>query len=240
MFAHAWFQHRQVFWNVEANEGLYIFFKTVCDVYSLILEDNYTVPPEAEGISAEERQTSEEKGVHSDVSVSSRHSSVVEKSKEDIHEPTNESAEATTTISTGATTRRHKHTPSTGSSVTTILEGEEEEPKGNPDSPLPPTLQQPIQHPAPEPSKMSTSLPFRFAPSEVEEKSEGEDLSGPAHEKPHEQQDEDKDREGASEKIDAQVPEDKDEVKAEAQEVAQEETSGAGNTEGKANVVESE
>lgn len=50
IFAHAWFKHRQVFWQVEGNEGLYMFFKTVCDVYHLMPEDSYTVPPEAEGI----------------------------------------------------------------------------------------------------------------------------------------------------------------------------------------------
>jgi hypothetical protein len=43
IFAHAWFQHRDMFWNVEARTGLYIFFKTVCDYYGLIPEDNYTI-----------------------------------------------------------------------------------------------------------------------------------------------------------------------------------------------------
>jgi hypothetical protein len=50
IFAHAWFQHRAVFWDVESKGGLYVFFKTVCDVYNLIPVENYTVPPEAEGI----------------------------------------------------------------------------------------------------------------------------------------------------------------------------------------------
>lgn len=49
IFAHAWYQHRAVFWQVESQTGLYVFFKTVCDVYQLIPEDNYTVPAEAEG-----------------------------------------------------------------------------------------------------------------------------------------------------------------------------------------------
>ena len=48
IFAHAWFQHRSVFWRVEGRTGLYIFFKTVCDEFRLIPEDSYTVPPEAE------------------------------------------------------------------------------------------------------------------------------------------------------------------------------------------------
>src|SRR5205814_4574572 len=50
IFAHAWFQHRSVFWQVESQTGLYVFFKTVCDQYSLIPENGYTLPPEAEGI----------------------------------------------------------------------------------------------------------------------------------------------------------------------------------------------
>ena len=50
IFAHAWFQHREVFWRVEGKSGLYVLFKTVTDSYNLIPEDSYTVPPEAEGI----------------------------------------------------------------------------------------------------------------------------------------------------------------------------------------------
>ena len=50
IFAHAWFQHRGVFWEVEGRTGLYVFFKTVCDVHGLIEPTNYTVPGEAEGI----------------------------------------------------------------------------------------------------------------------------------------------------------------------------------------------
>lgn len=50
IFAHAWFSHRDAFWRVEAKTGLYQLFKTVCDEYRLIQEDNYTIPPEAEGI----------------------------------------------------------------------------------------------------------------------------------------------------------------------------------------------
>ncbi|KAJ5974466.1 hypothetical protein N7481_011676 [Penicillium waksmanii] len=56
IFAHAWFQHRNVFWEVEGNDGLYVFFKTVCDMYNLIPEDNYTIPAEAEGLDATEPQ----------------------------------------------------------------------------------------------------------------------------------------------------------------------------------------
>ncbi|KAJ9142856.1 Mob1/phocein [Coniochaeta hoffmannii] len=52
IFAHAWFQHRGVFWSVEGQTGLYVFFKTVCDLYDLLPAENYKLPPEAEGLEA--------------------------------------------------------------------------------------------------------------------------------------------------------------------------------------------
>jgi hypothetical protein len=124
IFAHAWFQHRDVFWTVEGTDGLYIFFKTVCDVYQLIPEDNYTIPPEAEG----EREDAEETPVNATAP------EVMHLLKKNPSENTSPHPEAdvNTTISVGATTRRHKHTPSTGSHVTTIAEGpEEEEPEAD-------------------------------------------------------------------------------------------------------------
>ena len=128
IFAHAWFQHRGVFWQVEGHDGLYVFFKTVCDAYALIPEDNYTIPPEAEGhglnletpISTVSPQVSILK--NSNLPANAERNGT-ETSGQEIHTE----SEPTTTISTGATTRRHKHTPSTGTNVTTITEGEEEE-----------------------------------------------------------------------------------------------------------------
>ena len=116
IFAHAWFQHRQVFWHVESHEGLYILFKTVCDVYSLIQEENYTIPPEAEGLIAEKKEDEVQEG-----------KAVLKKGGIDSDDASGEDTDATTTISTGATTRRHKQTPSMGSAVTTITEGDEED-----------------------------------------------------------------------------------------------------------------
>lgn len=49
IYAHAWFQHRDMFWRVESKTGLYILFKIVCDEYGLIPPENYTIPAEAEG-----------------------------------------------------------------------------------------------------------------------------------------------------------------------------------------------
>lgn len=115
IFAHAWFQHRAVFWQVEGNEGLYILLKTVCDVYSLIPEENYTISPEAEGIVS---TTTTEDAATDGTAILENHEDEEEKGTD---------ADTETAISTGATTRRHKHTPSTGSLVPTIAEGDEED-----------------------------------------------------------------------------------------------------------------
>ena len=128
IFAHAWFQHRGVFWQVEGHEGLYVFFKTVCDVYQLIPEDNYTIPSEAEGGDDTMETPVERK------SPEMGRMSLLKKGGEDGQRDLQEDGEGepTMTVSVGATTRRHKHTPSTGSHVTTIAEGpEEEEPPSN-------------------------------------------------------------------------------------------------------------
>ncbi|RJE20297.1 Mob1 family [Aspergillus sclerotialis] len=113
IFAHAWFQHRDVFWEVEGHDGLYIFFKTVCDMYNLIPEDNYTVPPEAEGQDAQQPTEQETKD--------GRRLTILRKDDDTpsylMPEPTD---------APGATTRRHKHSPSTGSRVTTIAESAED------------------------------------------------------------------------------------------------------------------
>lgn len=112
IFAHAWFQHRQSFWEVEGTEGLYILFKTVCDAYALIPEENYTISPEAEGIISVPEEEKEGK-------------TILKKSVEE--DAKSDDSDAASTVSTGATTRRHKNTPSTGAAVPTIAEGDEDD-----------------------------------------------------------------------------------------------------------------
>ncbi|KAJ5150215.1 hypothetical protein N7448_001793 [Penicillium atrosanguineum] len=116
IFAHAWFQHRDVFWEVEGHDGLYIFFKTVCDLFSLIPEDNYTIPLEAEGPDAVQPEDDEP--------VETKRLTILRKDNEDPFAGGVEGMDPS--ISTGATTRRHKHSPSTGSRVTTITESAED------------------------------------------------------------------------------------------------------------------
>lgn len=113
IFAHAWFQHREVFWLVEGKTGLYGFFKTVCDVYGLIQVENYTIPPEAEGGGREEGEEEQGRG----------------KMARDMEPAGNY------TVAEGNTTKRHRHPPQerpgSGHSVsTTIKEEAEEEEEG--------------------------------------------------------------------------------------------------------------
>ena len=169
IYAHAWFQHREVFWKVEGKHGLYIFFKTVCDVYDLIPSDNFTIPPEAqtsreeaEAIAAaqaraeaaaaaaqaganaaipgtEEEEQSEtpiqtrspgmnelgevanlrHEHTQAPVTTSALHPDLAQQKPADVSTPV--------LVSTAATTRRHRSSPSTGSQVTTIQEGVEED-----------------------------------------------------------------------------------------------------------------
>lgn len=114
IFAHAWFKHREVFWQVEGNDGLYVFFKTVCDVYHLMPEDSYTVPPEAEGIEPRPPPPAEEPA-------EVRRVTIMKKEDEgSLHSSLEDANDA------GATTRRHKQSPSTDLRATTIAESAED------------------------------------------------------------------------------------------------------------------
>lgn len=120
IFAHAWFQHRDMFWKVEGRTGLYVFFKTVCDVYGLIPEDNYTIPAQAEGV----EPPSETKSSIPPLIL-----------KREPDEPGQYDADTATTLGglkdhslSSATTKRHRHSPSLGATaVQTVVEENEEE-----------------------------------------------------------------------------------------------------------------
>ncbi|KAF7586141.1 hypothetical protein BBP40_009412 [Aspergillus hancockii] len=166
IFAHAWFQHRDVFWQVEGHDGLYIFFKTVCDLYSLIPEDNYTVPAEAEG--ADHIQPVQEQ-------TDGRRMTILRKENEGslaaaIEEPPS------------ATTRRHKNTPSMSSRVTTIrdvttisesAEDDEQHPKqqesekaAEPEQ-KEPEPQLPVETATKEPKESTEQAPAAYTESQV-------------------------------------------------------------------------
>lgn len=121
IFAHAWYSHRDVFWHVEGRTGLYIFYKTVCDVYGLVPEDNYTIPPEAEGIDL----NSETKPTAPPLILKREPSD----SGSQISDNTLAGAMSDHSLSTAGTTKRHRHSPSVGATIvhTVVEENEEEE-----------------------------------------------------------------------------------------------------------------
>ncbi|KAG5986803.1 hypothetical protein E4U43_005344 [Claviceps pusilla] len=117
IFAHAWFQHRSVFWSIEGQSGLYILFKAVCDLYDLLPSENYKLPPEAEGLDGTPAEPE-----------------VVEKPPPVIIKPPSQQRQSvlpdddSLPPSSRSTTRRHiRSSPSTGSAVTTVLETDEED-----------------------------------------------------------------------------------------------------------------
>ncbi|PSR81893.1 Mob1/phocein [Coniella lustricola] len=117
IFAHAWFQHRGVFWSAEGQTGLYVFFKTVCDTYDTLPAENYKLPPEAEGLeSAVAAAESMDRGGRKEHTLMPAPILLQRSEDENLHPP-------------GRTnTRRHiRGSPSTGSAVTTVMEADEDE-----------------------------------------------------------------------------------------------------------------
>lgn len=105
-----------MFWKVEGRTGLYVFFKTVCDIYGLIPEDNYTIPAEAEGI---------------EPPTETRSSNPPLILKREPSEPSAYESDTGTMLDhslSSATTKRHRHSPSVGATtVQTVVEEAEEE-----------------------------------------------------------------------------------------------------------------
>lgn len=123
IYAHAWFQHREMFWKVEKLTGLYIFFKTVCDEYNLIQPENYTIPSEAEGIEPVETTENEEDRIDK-----GRPTSILPRPGENSQEKAVQQEPAGNQVqSQGNTTRRHTREPSNMSVTNPIQEEAEEE-----------------------------------------------------------------------------------------------------------------
>ncbi|KAL5332803.1 Mob1/phocein [Aspergillus crustosus] len=139
IFAHAWFQHREVFCQVESNDGLFMFFITVCDAFELIPADNFTIPPEAVGEDPDEAPQSQQAQDQND----DRRKTILRKDDESLI-PSLDDIESSSVI-TAATTRRHKSSASIGSRVTTISESAEDS-------------EEPIQLPSPEVKEVEEEL----------------------------------------------------------------------------------
>ncbi|GAB1743001.1 hypothetical protein NU219Hw_g8698t1 [Hortaea werneckii] len=125
IYAHAWFQHREMFWRVEGKNGLYVLFKTVCDEYGLIQPENYTIPPEAEGQEPSEK-AEEEEGDGAGLRPQKKQQHQLLQTpmllKRDM------GAEGFGNDAGVDTTKRHRHTLSDrSSSVTTVIQEEVEE-----------------------------------------------------------------------------------------------------------------
>lgn len=116
IFAHAWFQHRSVFWSVEAQTGLYVFFKTVCDMYELLPAENYKLPPEAEGL--EPPQPDKEDPKSKVTAIAKPPSKEGEGDAHDDDQPLH---------ARRSNTARHSSRPSTGKAITTVVEEREDE-----------------------------------------------------------------------------------------------------------------
>lgn len=123
IYAHAWFQHREMFWRVEAKTGLYVFFKTVCDVYGLIQPENHTIPPEAEGLDSavDELQRKLDSVTIAPV--------VLKRDPAEVVTPQAMQPPTTDQLMEGSeTTKRHRHTKSDHvKSLTTVIQEEAEE-----------------------------------------------------------------------------------------------------------------
>ena len=160
IYAHAWFQHREMFWRVEGNTGLYVLFKTVCEEYGLIQAENYTISSEAEGLEPPEKGQQEQQQQQPAMQV-------LQRPRQGEEEPVGNSV-----VAGGETTKRHRHTASDlslASSVTTVIqeeaEEEEETEQRKPD----------LQRQATELRNFAESLPQPGQQSQVKEEGEGEE-----------------------------------------------------------------
>ncbi|KAK7750368.1 hypothetical protein SLS62_007667 [Diatrype stigma] len=119
IFAHAWFQHRGVFWTVEGQTGLYVFFKTVCDMYDLLPAENYKLPPEAEGLESSPSEKDDKRPVVTAIAKPP----TAQQSDAGDHEDDRHGTHARRSSNTA----RHSSRPSTGRAVTTVIEEREDE-----------------------------------------------------------------------------------------------------------------
>ena len=131
IYAHAWFQHREMFWRVEAKTGLYVLFNIVCHEYGIIEPDNYTIPAEAEGLEPEPE-------LNLDDTVQAPQ---VLKRDQDASPSSPKKMEDA--FGLGDTTKRHRHTKSDFTrDPSAVIKEEVEEEEEQDDSELLPKLQQ--------------------------------------------------------------------------------------------------
>ncbi|KAL5594615.1 hypothetical protein BROUX41_001534 [Berkeleyomyces rouxiae] len=125
IFAHAWFLHRNVFWAVEDPSGLYILFKAVCNVYNLLPGDTYKLPPEAEGLLPQSAPADAEQTIDRKVSGPITIIKQIATSETPDAPQTAEEGERPSSRAGNRASTTYSGTPSTGSTVNTVHEDEE-------------------------------------------------------------------------------------------------------------------
>ncbi|KAK0354370.1 hypothetical protein LTR94_012893 [Friedmanniomyces endolithicus] len=182
IYAHAWFQHREMFWRVEGKTGVYGLFRRVCDEYGLIQAENYTIPREAEGEGpmgvdgkGEWRGGAEgegEGGLQQQQRMQAPFTQILARpggagagSEEDAGQQNTGENEV---LAAGNTTKRHRHTKSDlGKSITPVIQEEAEEEEEGPHAggdresarPVEAEDVQPLQKKAEELRSFAESLP---------------------------------------------------------------------------------
>jgi hypothetical protein len=144
IFAHAWFQHRRVFWAVESSTGLYVFFKTVCDLYDLLPAENYKLPPDAEGLeptansgsnggaegTPDKTKQGQQHGQQQQQQRTTAPTTILRPEQHATQQQSNgtgDQEEKFQPVGRTATRRHVRSSPSTGSSVGTVMEADEDE-----------------------------------------------------------------------------------------------------------------
>ncbi|KAK3353085.1 Mob1/phocein [Lasiosphaeria hispida] len=131
IFAHAWFQHRGVFWSVEGQTGLYVFFKTVCDVYDLLPAENYKLPPEAEGLESPPTLSVSGSDAERKLMLQQQHQLTAVAAAKQLAQrgadPSTGEDDGLAPVSRTNTRRHIKSSPSTGIAITTVPEADEDD-----------------------------------------------------------------------------------------------------------------
>lgn len=157
IFAHAWFQHREIFWRVEGKTGLYIFFKTVCDTYNLIPEDNYTIPPEAEGLEVVEHYLDRTETEQAEQGLNNGGPVLLQRNEGQNFTPEQDET-ASGANATGATAKRYRHNHSKSASIVPTVPEEDEDDSSIASEETSVLLDSSAQHPA-----FDFGLPIRSA-----------------------------------------------------------------------------
>ncbi|KAK0325601.1 hypothetical protein LTR82_003136 [Friedmanniomyces endolithicus] len=177
IYAHAWFQHREMFWRVEGKTGVYGLFRRVCDEYGLIQAENYTIPREAEGEGpmgvAGKGEWRDGEGGQEQQRMQAPFTQILARPGGDAGGGGGDEAGQQRTaedevLAAGNTTKRHRHTKSDlGKSITPVIQEEAEEEEEGPHAggdresarPVETEDVQPLQKKAEEMRNFAESLP---------------------------------------------------------------------------------